>query len=71
VRSALSAEDEFVPRLPAYPLRADARISPSFGRLLAKSGNSWLECNMSGIAGKSGLETFDAKIAEIGLQFGV
>jgi len=38
--SAFSAEDEFVPRLPAHPLRADARISPSFRRLIANSGHS-------------------------------
>jgi hypothetical protein len=33
--SAFSAEDEFVPRPPAYPLRADSLTDPSFGRLIA------------------------------------
>jgi len=60
-----------VPRLPAHPLRAAATADPSFGRLIATTRNSWLECKMSGIAGKSGLETFAAKIAEIDLQFGL
>jgi hypothetical protein len=40
--SAFSAEGDFVPRLPAHPLRADARISPSFGRRIAKSSHSIL-----------------------------
>jgi hypothetical protein len=34
--SAFSADGEFVPRLPAHPLRADATADPSFGRLIAK-----------------------------------
>jgi hypothetical protein len=33
--SAFSAEDEFVPRPPAYPLRADSLTEPPFGRLIA------------------------------------
>jgi hypothetical protein len=36
--SAFSAEDEFVPRPPVYPLRADSLTNPSFGRLVAISG---------------------------------
>jgi hypothetical protein len=36
--SAFTVDGDFVPRLPAHPLRADARISPSFGRLVATIG---------------------------------
>jgi hypothetical protein len=36
--SAFSAEGDFVPRLPAHPLRADATADPSFGRLIAICG---------------------------------
>jgi len=36
--SAFTADGDFVPRLPAHPLRADATADPSFGRLVANSG---------------------------------
>jgi hypothetical protein len=35
--SAFSADGDFVPKLPAHPLRADATADPSFGRLLAEA----------------------------------
>jgi len=38
--SAFTADGDFVPRLPAHPLRADATADPSFGRLIAISGHS-------------------------------
>jgi len=38
--SAFSAEGEFMPRPPAHHLRADATADPSFGRLIASSGNA-------------------------------
>ena len=41
--SAFLAEGDFVPSLPAHPLRADATADPSFGRLIAKSGNSKMD----------------------------
>jgi SAM-dependent methyltransferase len=37
--SAFSADGDFVPRLPAYPLRAVAPTDPSFGRLIANSSH--------------------------------
>jgi hypothetical protein len=37
--SAFSAYGDFVPRLPAHPLRADAPTDPSFGRLVATTGH--------------------------------
>jgi len=37
--SAFLADGDFVPRLPALPLRADATADPSFGRLVAISGH--------------------------------
>ncbi len=39
VRSALSAEDKFIPCPSAYPLKAVSLTGPSFGRLIAKSGH--------------------------------
>jgi hypothetical protein len=38
--SAFSAAGDFVPRLPAHPLRADATADPSFGRLVATRRHS-------------------------------
>ena len=38
--SALTAEGDFMPRLPAHPLRADATADPSFGRLIARTSHS-------------------------------
>jgi len=35
--SAFLADGDFVPRLPAHPLRADAPTDPSFGRQLARN----------------------------------
>ena len=37
--SAFSADGDFMPRLPAHPLRADATADPSFGRLIARCGH--------------------------------
>ena len=37
--SAFLAEGDFVPSLPAHPLRADATADPSFGRLVAICGH--------------------------------
>ena len=38
--SAFLADGDFVPRLPAHPLRADAPTDPSFGRLIATRRHS-------------------------------
>jgi len=38
--SAFTADGDFVPRLPAHPLRVDATADPSFGRLIAMNGHS-------------------------------
>jgi hypothetical protein len=37
--SAFTADGDFVPRLPAHPLSADAPTDPSFGRLIAMTGH--------------------------------
>jgi hypothetical protein len=41
--SAFTADGDFVPRLPAHPLRADATADPSFGRLIAKRRHALLQ----------------------------
>jgi hypothetical protein len=38
--SAFTADGDFMPRLPAHPMRADALTDPSFGRLLAITRHS-------------------------------
>jgi L-ectoine synthase len=38
--SAFTGDGDFVPRLPAHPLRADAMVDPSFGRLVARCGQA-------------------------------
>lgn len=37
--SAFSANGDFVPRLHAHPLKADATAAPSFGRFVANYGH--------------------------------
>jgi len=37
--SAFTADGDFVPRLPAHPLSADATADPSFGRLMATTSH--------------------------------